>query len=90
MGNDIPVENMHYTCIAWITIDSGLRIDKKNYLQVYLEECKYKARKMQTSRFISTELKSDLKSWDSELDSEKLGAKVDNKLIPKLEKSCSN
>ena len=22
-------ENMHYTCIAWITIDSVIRIDKK-------------------------------------------------------------
>ena len=29
LGNDIPVENMHYTCIACITIDSVLRIDKK-------------------------------------------------------------
>ena len=29
-GNDTPKENMHYTCIAWITIDSVMRIDKKN------------------------------------------------------------
>ena len=28
-GNDMPKENMHYTCIACITIDSVLRIDKK-------------------------------------------------------------
>ena len=31
---------MHYTCIACITTDSVLRIDKRNHLQVYLEECK--------------------------------------------------
>ena len=37
LGNDMPKENMHYTCIACITIDSVLRIDKKNRLQVYLE-----------------------------------------------------
>ena len=33
---------MHYTCIACITIDSVMRIDKKNHPQVYLEECKYR------------------------------------------------
>ena len=36
---------MHYTCIACITIDSVMRIDKENYPQVYLEECKYRAKK---------------------------------------------
>ena len=33
----MPKENMHYTCIACIAIDSVMKIDKKNYLQVYLE-----------------------------------------------------
>ena len=51
---------MHYTCIASITIDFVMRIDKKNHLEVYLEECKYKIKKIQMSRFINTELKSDL------------------------------
>ena len=64
--NEVPKENMHYTCIACITIDSVMRINKKNYPQVYLEECKYKAKKIQMSRFISTELESDS---DSESDS---------------------
>ena len=27
LGNDMPKENMHYTCIAYITIDSVMRID---------------------------------------------------------------
>ena len=54
---------MHYTCIACITIDSVMRMEKKNYPQVYLEECKYKIKKkIQTSRFINTELKSDSES----------------------------
>ena len=30
LGNDVPKENMHYTCIACITIDSVMRMDKKN------------------------------------------------------------
>ena len=36
-----------------------MRMDKKNYQQVYLEECKYRVKKIQMSRFISTELESD-------------------------------
>ena len=35
---------MHYTCIACITIDSVMKMDKKNYPQVYLEECKYRGK----------------------------------------------
>ena len=27
LGKDMPKENMHYTCIACITIDSVMRID---------------------------------------------------------------
>ena len=29
LGNGMPKENMHYNCIACITIDSVLKIDKK-------------------------------------------------------------
>ena len=36
LGNDVPKENMRYTCIYCITIDSVLRIDKKKHPQVYL------------------------------------------------------
>ena len=78
----MPKENMHYTCIACITIDSVINIDKKNHPQVYLEECKYRPKKIQMSRFINTELKSDS---DSNSDSEKIGARIDNE----LEKSSS-
>ena len=41
LRDEIPKEDMHYTCIACITIDSVMRMEKKkNYPQVYLEECK--------------------------------------------------
>ena len=46
LGNGITKENMHYTCIACIIIDSVMRMDKKKYPQVYLEECKYKIKKI--------------------------------------------
>ena len=51
--NEVLIENMHYACIACITIDFVIRIDKKNYPQVYLEECKYRINKIQMSRFIT-------------------------------------
>ena len=78
LGNDMPKENMHYTCIACITIDSVMRMDKKNHPQVYLEECKYRIKKIQMSRFINAELKSDSES-DSEVES-----KSDTELMAKL------
>ena len=71
---------MHYTCIACITVDSVMRMEKKNFPQVYLEECKYKIKKIQMSRFINTELESDSES-DSESDAElmeKLKSDPDN------------
>ena len=40
LGNGVPKENMYYTCIASITIDSVMRIEKKNYPKISLEECK--------------------------------------------------
>ena len=69
LGNKVPKENMRYTCIACLTIDSVVRMDKKNYPQVYLKECKYKIKKIQMHRFINVELKSDSDS-DSEAEAE--------------------
>ena len=37
LGNETPKENVHYACIAYITIDSVTKIEKKNYPQVYLK-----------------------------------------------------
>ena len=78
LGDEVPKENMHYTCIACITIDSVMRMDKKNYPQVYLEEFKYRVQKIQMSRYINAELESDSES-DSETES-----KSDTKLMAKL------
>ena len=81
LGKGIPKENMYYTWSACITIDSVLRINKKNHPQVYLEECKYKINKTQMPKFIKSELKSDS---DSDLDSdlEKMETKTDNESEP--------
>ena len=66
LGNNMPKENMHYTCIACITIDSVMKMEKKHFPELLLEGCKYKIKKIQISRFINTELDSDSES-DAEL-----------------------
>ena len=75
LGNEMPKENMHYACIACITTDSVMKIEKKKYHRVYLEECKCKVKKIQMSRFINAEVESDS---ESEL-------KSDTELMAKLE-----
>ena len=75
LGDGVTKENMHYACIACITINSVTRMEKKNYPRVYLEECKYRAKKIQMSRFINTELESDSESE----------SKSDTELMAKLE-----
>ena len=80
----MPKENMHYTCIACITIDSVLKIDKKKSSISLFRRMQIYGKKTQMSRFINTELKSDSESSDSDLDSEKIETKVDNELMAKL------
>ena len=63
-GNEIPNERIHYVCISAICVDSVLRVDKKNYAQIYLEQCKYKIRKRELENFINDDV--DLSSDDSD------------------------
>ena len=67
LGDEIPKESMHYTCIACITINSVMRMEKKNYPQVYLDECKFKPKEIKMAKFINTELESEP---ESELESD--------------------
>ena len=79
MKNGMPKENIHYSWIACITIDSVINFNKKSHPQVYLEECKYRIKKTQIPKFIKNELKSD-----SESDSD------DKELMAKLKDSDSD
>ena len=65
LGDEVPEENKHCTCIACISIDSVMRTEKKDYPQVYLGESKYRIKKEKMTNFIKTELESG-----SELDSD--------------------
>ena len=67
LGDETPKESAHYTCIACITIDTVMRIEKLNYLLFYLEECKYKMKKTKMTKFINTELESE-SEFDIELE----------------------
>ena len=42
-----------------ISIDSALKIDKKYYPQVYLEQCKYKVKERKIKSFINYEIELD-------------------------------
>ena len=64
LGDEIPKENVHYACITCITTDSVIKMEKKNYPQLYLEECKCKIKKIKMPEFINTELESQ----DTELE----------------------
>ena len=77
LGDKIPKENKHYTCIDCVTIDSVMKMRKENYPQGYLEECKYKMKKPKISKFIEAELESGSGS--------KSESKSDTELVAKLE-----
>ena len=47
-GDEIPKENGHYACLACVTIDSVMRMKKMNYPLVWLDECKYKIKNINT------------------------------------------
>ena len=50
---------MHYTCIAVIYIDSVIKMNKKDYPQLYLEECRYEIKKKKMVKFTDVELNLD-------------------------------
>ena len=66
-GDKVPKEGVHHTCIACISTDSAMKMDKKNYPQFYLEEFKYNIKKKKMSKFIDAELEP---YSDSNFDSE--------------------
>ena len=61
-GDEIPIERVEYSCIVCISIDSVLKVDKKNYQQVYLEQCKYKVKRREPKNFIDDEIDFDYES----------------------------
>ena len=53
---------MYYTWIACTTIDSVMKMENNNYLQLYLEECKCRMKKTKMPKFIEAAIESDSES----------------------------
>ena len=68
-SNAIPIEKDHYIWIPGIDIDSVLKIDKKTYPQVYLEQCKYKLKKRKIVNYIDDEVIDEDSDIDDAIDS---------------------
>ena len=64
----IPIEKNHYICIPAIDIDSVIKIDKIVYPQAYLEQCKYKLKKIKHVNYIDDEIID--KDSNSDIDDE--------------------
>ena len=58
-GYKIPEENECYTCFFMILLDSIVKVGKKYYLQILLEECKYAVKKKNIMNTINKELNLD-------------------------------
>ena len=56
MGDKVPKEGVHHTCIVCTSFWFCYENKKKDYPQVYLEECNYKIKKKKMSEFIDLEL----------------------------------
>ena len=66
-NNIVPIEKNHYIWIPAIDNNLVLKIDKKEYPQDYLEECKYKLKKRKLVSFIDSEI---IDGSDSDIDSD--------------------
>ena len=64
LNNKIPKEKNHYTCITTTNIESIMKIDKKNYPEVYLEQWKYKIKKKKLIDFIDAAFDLDSDDYD--------------------------
>ena len=55
-GKKVPKENASYKCSSLIMLDSVVRVNKKYYPQILLEECKYVIRKNKMENLINNDL----------------------------------
>ena len=54
--NEIPKRDFSYKCLSLIMLDSFVKVGKKYYPQVFLEECKYVKRKNKMFNYINDHL----------------------------------
>ena len=66
-GKKTPKENSTYKCLPIITLESIIKINKKYYPQILLDERKYEVQNKKVENLINDDL--ELTSSDSESDS---------------------
>ena len=65
--DELPKQRNHYICIAAICIDSVLKVEMKNYPQVYLQQRKYKLKERKRVDFIDVEVDLSLSDTDEQV-----------------------
>ena len=55
-GKKVPKENASYKCLSLIMLDSVIRVNKKYYPQILMEECKYVIIKNKIENLINNDL----------------------------------
>ena len=69
-GKETPKGDSSYKCLLLIMLDSVVKVGKKYYPQVFLEECKYVKRKNKMFNYINDDLEMTSSDDDDEPDSE--------------------
>ena len=69
-GKETPKGDSSYKCLSLIMLDSVVKVGKKYYPQVFLEECKYVKRKNKMFHYINDDLEMTSSDDDDELYSE--------------------
>ena len=67
----VSKENASYKCLSLIMLDSVVKVSKKYYPQILLEEYKYKAKKSKMGNLINDELESSSSDNETESNSDK-------------------
>ena len=84
LNNGMPKNNIHYSCIACVTIGSVININKKNHLQVYSDLESHSDLDSHNKKLMTKLNKSDI-GLDDDSDSE-VEPKSNAKLMAKLKK----
>ena len=69
-GKETSKGDSSYKCLSLIRLDSVVKVGKKYYPQVYLEECKYVKRKNKMFNYINDDLEMTSSDEDDHLYSE--------------------
>ena len=69
-GNETPKGDSSCKCLSLIILDSAVKVGKKYYPQVFLEECKYVKRRNKMFNYINGDLEMTSSDDDDEVYSE--------------------